>query len=390
MVKPKVTPNQLDLWSNNVAYLYESLEGEIIRMIIKRLNRGATDITQWQSQMLSELHLYNADVTKLLAKTTNVAESQIKLMFEQTGTDIVVDVDKALPYPKKPMPNELDKVMSGYAAQSWSEINNHVNQTLISTAYGAGTAQLAYQNTLSQTSAMVNTGLYTLEQALEKSVSSLAQQGIKSTLIDKGGNAWNIDRYVRTVLKSTLGNTYDKVRKDRMADYDVHTVLVTSHAGAREKCSHIQANVVDLRRESEIPEGSKFKSIYDVDWGAEYGTAGGHRGVNCRHLHVPFIDGVNTNNQPKYDKELNDKVNKDRDTQRRIEREITKYKKNHMIAKELKSDNAGYWGMMVNRRQKAMRDHLKVNGEYLSRNYQREKVYTPLDTLLNGYNYKQG
>src|SRR5690606_36985481 len=139
------------------------------------------------------------------------------------------------------------------------------------------------------------------------------------------------------VLKSTLGNTYNELRKDRMAEYGVHTVVVTSHVGARKQCSKIQGHVVDLRFPSEIPPDSEYKSIYDPSWGAEYGTAGGHRGVNCQHLHIPFIPGVNTNNQPKYDSELNREVAKARDTQRRLEREIVKYKKNLMVAEHLGS-----------------------------------------------------
>lgn len=110
--------------------------------------------------------------------------------------------------------------------------------------------------------------------------------------------------------------------------------------------------------------------------------------MNCRHLHVPFIPGVSTNNQPTYDAELNERVAAARDKQRRIEREIVKYKKNLMVARELGSDSADYWGMMVRRRQKAMREHLKENGEYLSRNYRRERVYVPLETLLKDFSYR--
>jgi len=143
-----------------------------------------------------------------------------------------------------------------------------------------------------------------------------------------------------------------------------------------------------LRYPAEIPEDSEYKSIYDPWWGAEYGTAGGHMGVNCKHNHIPFIPGVNTNNQPQFDSELNQEVAQARDKQRRIEREIVKYKKNLMVAEELGSENASYWRSMVSRRQKAMRNHLKANGEYLSRNYKRERVYTPLETLLKDFSYK--
>ena len=389
MVKPKITPYQLDLWSSNMSDLYQSLEGDIIRILIRRLKGGSNNITQWQAEKLQDLRLFNNEVVKLLSRVTKVAEPEIKRMFENAGKEIVQDVDKAMPYPSKSLPNNLDNIMRGYYEQSWSDIDNYVNQTLVTTHYGMGTATKAYTDVLNSVTASFNTGLYTLEQSVERAVIQLAQKGIDSTFVDKGGHTWSLERYTRTVLKSTLGNTYDKVRKDRMADYGVHTVVVTSHAGAREKCSRIQGNVVDLRMPGEIPEDSPYKSIYDPSWRAEYGTAGGHMGVNCRHNHIPFIPGVNTNNQPEFDNELNERVAKARDTQRRIEREIVKYKKNYMVASEMGSETADYWKQMVSRRQKAMRTHLEQNGEYLSRDYKREKVYTPLNVLLKDFDYKK-
>lgn len=386
--QPRVTPSQLDLWSANMADLYNALEGEIIRIIIRRLNTGHDDITEWQAQKLQELRLFNSEVTKLLSEVTKIAEPEIRRMFEEAGKAIVEDVDNAMPYKKKPLPEYLDSVMRAYHEQVWSEIDNYVNQTLITTNYGIGTAQRAYQDVLNRTAAMFNTGLYTFEDALERAISELAQKGIKSTLIDRGNHAWSLEGYVRTVLKSTLGNTYDKLRKDRMAEYGVHTVLVTSHVGARPQCSKIQGNVVDLRLPNDLPPNWPYRSIYDPYWGAEYGTPGGHRGVNCRHLHIPFIPGVNTNNQPKIDPELNEKIAKARDRQRQLEREIVKYKKNLMVAEHLGlKEKADYWRMMVRKRQKVLREHIANYDDYLRRNYKREKVYTPLETLLKDFAY---
>lgn len=385
--RPKITPVQLDLWSSNMSDLYNSLEGEIIRIIIKRLNSGDDDISQWQAQKLSELRLFNNDVAKLLSEVTKIVEPEMLKMFQDAGKGIINDVDASMPYPVKPMPTNLDEVMRAYHNQSWSDIDNYINQTLITTQYGAGTAQRAYQGMLNRTSAAFNTGMYTFEQSVEKSVIELAQKGIRTLLTDRGGNKWSLERYARTVLKSTLSNTYDELRKERMSEYGIHTVVVTSHAGAREKCSIIQGQVVDLRKQNEIPFDSEYKSIYDESWGAEYKTPGGHRGVNCRHLHIPFIPGVTTNNQPEFDAETNEKVRNAKDTQRRIEREIVKYKKNFMVAESMGSDRANYWKSMVSKRQGAMREHLNENGEYLSRNYKREKVYTPLKTLVENFSY---
>lgn len=387
--KPKVTPHLLDLWSSNMAELYGSLEGEIIKILIKRLARGHTNITQWQAQKLSELHLFNNDVTKLLSEVTDVAESEIRKMFEEAGNAIVEDVDKAVPETTKPMPNNLDNIMRAYHDQVWGNIDNYINQTLITTNY-TGTAERAYTDVLNRTTAMFNTGLYSFEDAVERSITELAQKGIQSTFIDKGGHTWSLERYTRTVLKSTLSNTYDTLRKERMAEYGLHTVVVTSHVGARTECSRVQGNVVDLRYPSEITEDHGYKSIYDPSWGADYGTAGGHRGTNCRHNHIIFVPGVNVNNQPKVDAKLNKRIAEAQAKQRRIEREIVKYKKNLMVSENMGSEKANYWQMLISKRQKAMRNHLTgENAQHLSRNYRREKVYTPLNTLLKDFDYSE-
>lgn len=381
-----ITPHQLDLWSSNMSHLYQSLEGELIRIIAKRLKNGNENILDWQREKLQELHLFNKETAKVISQVTGIAESEIERMFESTGQKIVKDIDKELPYDPKPMPTDLDNIMKAYHDQVRSDINNYVNQTLLSTNFGYGTAtSQMYNEIINKTVAAFNSGLFTFDEALERTIQSWAQKGIKSTFVDKGGHTWSLERYVRTVLKSTLGNTYDKLRKDRMSEYDVHTVLVTSHMGARKACSKIQGHVADLRES--VSSNEKYKSIYDPYWGAEYGTAGGHRGINCNHLHIPFIPGINTNNQPKIDAKENEKVAELTKRQRQLERQVVKFKKNQMVSEALDhTDNAKQWKQKVRANQAKLRELVDSN-EYLGRNYAREKVYTPVNTLLKDFRY---
>lgn len=381
-----LTPHQLDLWSSNMAHLYQSLEGELIRLIAKRLNSGHNDILDWQRQKLQELHLFNKDAVKVISQITGLAESEITKMFEISGDKIVKSVDGQIPYEPLPQPSDLDNIMKAYHDQVWSDINNYVNQTLLSTNFGYGTATTQmYNDIVNKTTAAFNSGLFTFDEALERTIQEWAQKGIRSTFVDKGGHTWSLERYVRTVLKSTLGNTYDKLRKERMSEYDIHTVVVTSHMGARQACSRIQGHVVDLREF--VPANSQYKSIYDPYWQAEYGTKGGHRGINCNHLHIPFIPGVNTNNQPHYDAKENAKVAELTKQQRNLERQMVRFKKNQMVSEALgQTANAKSWGQKVRASQSKMRDLVDSN-EYLSRNYAREKVYTPINTLLKDFNY---
>lgn len=383
-----ISPHQLDLWSSNMAHLYQSLEGELIRIIVKRLNSGHDNILDWQREKLQQLHLFDKETAKVISQITGIAESEIERIFDESGEEIIRDLDKQLPYDAKPLPSDLDNVMKSYHDQIWSDLNNYVNQTLLSTNFGYGTATTQmYTEIINKTTAAFNSGLFTFDEALEKTIQEWAQKGIKSTFIDKGEHTWSLERYVRTVLKSTLSNTYDTLRKDRMSEYGVYTVLVTSHMGARLACSKIQGHVVDLRES--VPLGSKYKSIYDPYWQAEYGTAGGHRGVNCQHLHIPFIPGVNTNNQPKFDSKENKKVVELTKKQRYLERQIVKFKKNQMVAEELgRSNNAENWKRKVRATQKQIRE-LVASNDYLGRNYAREKVYTPVNTLMKDFRYDQ-
>lgn len=384
---PKVNPHQLDLWSSNFSQLYNALEGEIIRQLIKRLSNGKMDILEWQAQALKDLHLFNQDCAEYLAKVTGVAEDEIYRMFEETGVGTIDEVDKAVPNTPLPALTNLDNITRAYADQAWHDIDNLVNQTLVSTNYGYGATTRLYQQTLVKTQQLFNAGFLTFEQSLEQAVQEMAQKGIKSTFIDKGGHTWSMERYVRTVLKSTLGNTYNQLRTERLGEYGQHLVRVSQHVGAREACSRIQGHVVDMRPMNQIPADSKYRSIYDPYWQAEYGTAGGHRGVNCGHSHFIFIEGVNTNTSEPIDQALNDKVRELTDKQRRYERQIVKFKKNLMVSQQFNNqEGVEKWSQKVRANQKALRE-LVASSEFLSRNYKREKVYTPLDTLLKDFRY---
>ena len=276
----KVNPYQLDIWSSEIARLYQSLEGEIIRMIIDRIKKGGIDsVAQWQLEQLRDLRLLNQEVAEMLSELTPAIQEEILKRFEQAQLGAVESVDSPLSIQNASIPTKLDTVMRGYYNQAWLGIDNLVNQTLVSTNYGIDSiVSQEYTNVLNRGSALFNTGIYTQEEAVKKAVQELAQKGIRSTFVDKGGHTWSLERYTRTVMKSTLGNTYNAIKKERMAEFDVHTVVVTSHMGARDACSKIQGQVVDLRLPSELPPNWPYKSIYDSSWGARYGEPGGHRG----------------------------------------------------------------------------------------------------------------
>lgn len=374
---------QLDVYVSTMVDLYTALQQELLQIICKRLSNGSHDnILEWQKIKLQELDLVNKETIAIISKVTKISKPTLENIFKQAGLDFTKDVDSKLPYKSKPMPSNLDLVMQGYFNQMWLDFDNYVNQTLLSTNYHQSSVLKMYQDIINKTTAKVISGITTFDESLEQTIKNWALAGIKSSFIDKAGHEWSLESYTRTVLKSTLANAYNKVRTDRMSEYGVYTVLVTSHVGARTACAKIQGHVVDLRRPEEIPQGSKYKSIYDAYWHAEYGTAGGHRGCNCEHLHIPFVDGINENNQPKIDSELNNQVEKLRNKQRYLERAVVRAKKSKIIADTLgDTTKSQKYSQQIRGYQKKICELVDSN-EYLYRDYKREKVYTPLDTLL--------
>lgn len=103
----------------------------------------------------------------------------------------------------------------------------------------------------------------------------------------------------------------------------------------------------------------------------------------------PYIDGVSTNNQKEYgveEAERNEKIEQER---KRIARKIVRSKKHLMVTEALDSPKQDYYRKLLTKHQKEMQDFIEENKDKttfnLRREYQLEKVYTPLETLLKDY-----
>lgn len=378
----RVTPHQLDLWSAEMSDIYQALEIDIIKMVIKRFKlRGKPDIFEWQAEIMSELHLLNSHVYHQIAKATGITEKDITRAIKEVGYSSVKDTDKYLAnhMPPQPIPSDLDNILRAYSDQTFITIKNKINQTLVSTQYGFGPIAEGYQEVLNKTVAGFASGMYTHKQALEKAILEWADKGVANVFIDKGGNTWSLERYVDTVLKSTLNRTYNELRTSRMEDYDIHTVVMSTVYDSAARCAYCQGKVLDMRPVGENDSG--YPSIYLYG----YGTAGGTLGINCRHAIYPHIPGVNIERESDIDPNEAIERSKVREQQRQLERTIRKTKKNIIITKELNSSPAvqAVYKEQLRAQQAAVRKLLDV-APWLRRQYGREKVITPTETLMKG------
>ena len=362
--------------SEKATLIFRDLEKELLEIIIKRLKVGTNnkkDLTQWQFEKLQDLGLINLQTIQKVAAATQLLEEEVEEAFRIGPDTVIRQVDKAsLQKIKEPSTN-IEQIVKGYFSRAKNDLKL-TDEGLALWTYGTSDAIQKYRGIIERSASLVNTGMHTLEQAVERASHEILAEGLKTSMTSKSGRQIPVDSYVRGVLKTNLGQTMDEVRKEHMEEYGMHHVVVGSLVGARDACSKIQGQVVDLRPMGEIPEGSEYKSIYDPYWEAHYKDASGHHGINCRHPHFPFDPGVNTNNQPQYDEELNERVAKDQQKQRSLERQVRNYKKHLKIAQEFgNQEDINRYTKLISGRQKALRKHLDGH-KYLSRDYSRERA----------------
>ena len=377
---------QIQADAETITNLYSNLESRIFTEIIKVLQRGkyadvtADNVLQWQAKQLADAGMLFDGVIKLLAEYDHLDPDYIRQTLQDDGYQIMDEVSQELQEhgrPAQPISDDLTNTLDSAVRQTTDTLNNIINQTLLRRNLGVNPAMRAYQEILKRSTLATVSGLKTHEQAIKDAIYQQVERGIP-ILRDKAGRIWSIEGYTRTVLTTTANRIYNDLRTKRMQEMGQALCVMTSHPNSREACAYIQGHVVNVVP----PEDPKFNGKYDSIYNHGYGTPAGTLGINCRHMLIPYTEGVNTNHQPQYDPEEAIKNGKLVQQQRARERAIRDAKKRLKAAKELGDE------VMVNQaktllraRQAKLREFIKqTNADrkvpILTRDYSREKIIT--------------
>ncbi len=364
--------------------IYSKLEQDIYAKIINTLKTtkfdtvDSTNVLRWQVEQLAKMGVLNRQVIAMVAEFTGKSKQSIEKLVQDNGYQIVNEVDATLSdqlHKKVTVDDDIRSTINSLNNQTWKDLDNTVNQTLLSTNYGENGAMRAYQSIIKQTTMETAVGLKTHERALRDTVYKMVDAGIKSNLVDKGGHNWSLEGYSRTVIQTTAHRTFNNLRLKRMRDYGTTLAVMSAHPAAREACAPIQGHVINLTE----PGSDTFNPKYDSLFNHGYGTPAGTQGINCSHTLYPFIEGVNTNNQPQYDSNEAMANGDVQAKQRGRERAIRQTKKKLAAAQELGDDEgvARYKSLLSNQ-QKSVRELVRQH-DFLHRDYSREQVYSKSD-----------
>lgn len=375
MAGPVITPYQFNEYTSQISDIYVALEDELFRQIANRLKappeQGKDYVLEWQIEKMQQLRMLNRETIKALAETTGLATEMIEDIFQDVGYGSIESIDQQLAkakYEQKPLPTDIDNVLESYVKQTFREIDNFVNQTLITTNYGEGTVTRMYRKIVEETTAQVLAGNKTINQVVTETVIKWQQKGIETGFVDKGGRTWHLEHYVDTVIRSTVNRTYNDLRLSRMEEYGVDLVLVNSYSNARPACAKIQGGICSMSNPSSDP---RYPSIYDFG----YGKPDGIRGINCRHILYPYVEGVNENNQMQVDETKANEEYKITQQQRYYERQVREAKRALNIAMMIEDEETvAKFKKKVRERQGKVAEF--VTEHDLTRRYDKERVMT--------------
>ena len=194
--------------------------------------------------------------------------------------------------------------------------------------------------------------------------------------MDKRGREWTPEAYVNMALRNTVKNVADEVQTARCIDYDIRLIEIDSHSGARPKCAKDQGKIYSLDNKSGYTTDASGKKVRYYPWNStSYGEPDGILGINCTHHKWPFVPGVSMRTYfPVDDQAASDRLYKETQVQRALERDVRKQKRECMLHDQI-GDKEAFENAAVTLKQKETKLKQYVDGNPdLHRRKDREQV----------------
>ncbi len=338
--------------------IYIDLEAQIMQNIARHLRdwEKPIDTDKWLMQKLAEIGKLNQENIRIIAQMSGLSQTATERMLNELAEESIVSaiepgfrqlakrglVDSAVEVEKS---KNVKQAMKGLQKQA-KDVINLTNTTMLYKARESfkelvmSTADEAHKILNNNVSAVI-TGAESRQQALRRTIRQFNEKGITG-FVDKRGRSWTPEAYVNMAMRTTAGSVANEMQTARCLDYDINLVSIDAHSGARPKCAKDQGKIFDLNNGSGTTEDLNGKKIRYYPWkSSSYGEPDGLLGINCGHHKYPFIPGVNIQRYfPTEDMDANNKLYKQTQVQRALERDVRKQKRECMLYDEIGDKDA--------------------------------------------------
>lgn len=333
--------------------IYQDVESLLMQNIIRHCKDYKQPIAtdEWLLKKLAEIGRLNQENIRIIAQHTGLSQTAIERLLNASAEQALKEVEPALSYlTRKGLAGEtvavaestnVRQAMSSLQRQAKST-ENLCNTTMLYKAKDAFrkfvsdvaanaeeiAGKQAFLDTLNKYASASVIGAESRQQAMQKCIREFNGRGIPA-FVDKAGREWTPEAYVNMAMRNTVKNVADEVQSARCQDYGCNLIEIDSHSGARPKCARDQGKIYDLNNGSGYIEDGTGNKIRYYPWNTTgYGEPDGILGINCTHHKFPFWPGESLRSYfPTEDMEANDKLYKETQVQRALERDVRKQKR---------------------------------------------------------------
>ena len=345
---------------------YIDLETMLMQNIARHIQDygQAIDSDKWLLQKLAEIGKLNKENMKTISQMAGVSQLAAERMLQEAMDDAISATepgfrhlvrqglaDDAVDAGKS---KTVKQVMKSLRDQAKDTLNI-CNTTMLYKARDAFTdlvrtivrdaeeiaEKQSFLDVLGKHATAATIGAESRQQAVRKCIREFNEKGIPA-FVDKAGREWTPEAYVNMAMRNTARQTAEEVQTARCKDFGVNLISIDSHSGARPKCAKDQGKIFDLNNNSGYTEDLKGKRIRYYPWkDSSYGEPDGILGINCGHHKWPFIPGINIHRYfPTDDLDANNKLYKETQVQRALERDVRKQKRKCMLFDEIGDEEA--------------------------------------------------
>ena len=379
---------------------YEDMESQIMQNIIRHVkNYGQLiDSDEWLMQKLAELGKLNQENIRIIAKAAGLNRAAVEQMCYEVADTVLARVEPemnvlgrvgavegAVPVHKS---KNVQRAVNAVYRQAWDALNTtntnmlymaqdaykQLVQGIVSKAREIAGKQ-SFLDILGKHATAEAIGSESRGQAIRSVLREFNETGIPA-FVDKRGRKWTPEAYVSMTLRSTAGNVATESMMARMEDLGLNLIQVSSHSGARPKCAKDQGKIFDRNNGSGYVEDINGKKIRYYPWSSSsYGEPDGLFGINCGHHGTPFLPGISRQRYfPTKDLEENDRLYKQMQIQRGLERDVRKKKRLCSLYDEIgDKESFEQASVTLKVREAQLASYTKQKG--LTRRRDREQVY---------------
>lgn len=341
--------------SEPLAEIFMSMEDDLLRAIARQIALGGevNATSEWKMLKLAQEGALTSEAVRIITKYLGSQDEELTRVIAAAALGVIDTLEPAFQQcaldgfvsdaSEIPMSAMSAKIISTYRKQAATDLNlvNTVMmyktgsryKELVNRIYDEANKQ-DYLNVLGKHTASVVTGAESRQAAVRNCIREFADKGIPA-FVDKAGREWSPEAYINMNIRTTVSNTASAAQDAVCDKYGVDLIEFSSHLGARPKCAHDQGKIFSRSNQSGIAHDGNGREIrYEPLSSSSYGQPDGILGINCRHQKYPFVDGVNFQTYYPYDEAENAKRYKEFQTQRAMERDIRRKKRECMMLEE--------------------------------------------------------